>query len=179
MASLIGYYRYKLDNVGEGVTKTIQFKNGANVLATKTIKGQSFCTGQKLLKFLCKDGQYRFYPFNSYFETRDNPQLIGKTNELITSILSAQTNSKNIGYKNERTMDLVSDELNESQLLIFSDIYTSPRVYLHIGSTGDALQDWLEVEIVNSDNIVQRRKMKFGTIAVTIKLPENFTVKMV
>ncbi len=179
MPALIGYYRYKLDNVLAGQTKTIKLYNGATLLATKTVTGKEFCTNQKLIKWLCKDGQYRFYSFSNLFQTSDNPTLLGKTNELITNLLTSQTNSKNIGYKNERTIDLTSDILNENELLVFSDIYTSPRIYLYIGSTTDTAQDWVQVEVINSENIVNRLKRKFGNIQLSLKLPENFTIKMI
>lgn len=176
--SSIGYYRYELSNVGNGVTKTVTLNIGGTPTYTKTITGKEFCTGSKLIKFLDKKGQYRFLPCNKFYQTLDNPTLIGKTNELITSILSDQTNSKSIGYRNDRVLSLVSCDLNETELTFTSDIYSSPRVYLYIG-TGDDAKDWLQVTVLSSDNIVKRRKLNFGVINFSVQLPENFTIKMI
>ena len=105
--SKIGYYRYKLDNLPVGNTTISFYINGA-LAVTHSIVVKPYCTGEKLIKYLDKDGQYRFYPFNKYYEERIDAKLIGKTNEFITSILTAQSNEKNIGYKSAKTLSLIA-----------------------------------------------------------------------
>jgi len=174
--STIGYYRYK---TLASEVKEVNFTVNGILMGTKTITPVKFCSGGRILKYLDKNGQYRFYPFEKYYTINDNPKQIGKTNRLITSILDGQTNSQNIGYKNERKIelsaDVPTDELNK-----LVDIYTSPRVYLYIGDgTNDTASDWLEVDINASQNIVKRGKANSGTINITVTLPENFTIKMI
>jgi hypothetical protein len=174
--SKIGYYRFKTD-VTDGRVVTL-YKNGVEA-GTATIVQLDSCPGDRILKFLDSNGQYRFYNFNSFYGVQDNPSLIGTTNEFITSILDAQTNSKNLGYRNDRQLSLTG-EVNSDQLTILSDIYTSPRVYLYIGSNNsDQDKDWLEVTIVGGDKTVRRRKAKNGSINLTIQLPEWFTIKSI
>ena len=175
--SIIGYYRYKTIAVAERVVNfTVNFVN----VASKTIKPLTFCSGDLRLKYLDKDGQYRFQPFEKYYETRDNPELIGTTNKFITNILNDQSNKLMVGYNNSRTMDISADVPTE-QLEKLQDIYTSPRVYLYIGSNNsDTAADWLLLDEVRANvSIVRRPRANTGNIAITITLPEHFITKMI
>lgn len=173
--SEIGYYRYKTT---ADVEKVINWEvNGANI-AFKDVIPLETCTGDLIIKYLDKNGQYRFYPFNKFYRTTDEPELIGTANKFITNILSDQTNKQNIGFRNDRKIELTAD-VPTAELDKLADIYTSPRVYLYIGSgSSDIAKDWLEVNQVASNPIVRRRKRKTGRIDITITLPENFSITM-
>lgn len=177
--SEIGYYRYKLDNLPEGESTISFYVNGA-LAVTHSIVTKPFCIGSKIIKYLDKDSQYRLYPFNKYYEERINAKLIGKTNEFITSILTAQTNEKNIGYKSTKVLSLVADAVSDAELTLLSQLIDSPRVYLYIGTgTSDEAKDWILVTVVSGDNVTKRRKANFGKFSIDIELPEHYTVSMV
>lgn len=172
--SKIGYYRYKINpDVNQDVKLYINYAHAA----TKSIVVKEFCDDSKLLKFLDKNGQYRFYPFNRFYETKDKPKLLGKTSKIIETILNYQSESNIVGYKNERILSLIADSVSESEMLILSDIYTSPKVYLNIGE-GDLIKDWVQVEIKKGKKVAMR-KTKFGTIELDVILPKWFTIKMI
>lgn len=175
--SIIGYYRYKTLATAERIVNfTVNFAN----VAQKTIKPLDFCSGDLRLKYLDRNGQYRFQPFEKYYETKDQPKLIGTSNKFITNILSDQSNKLMIGYNNERSLSISADVPTE-QLEKLQDIYSSPRVYLYIGSNNsDSAKDWLLLGKVRSNNsIVRRSRANTGTISMTITLPEHFTTKMI
>ena len=177
--SEIGYYRYKLDNLPEGNTTISFYVNGA-LAVTHNIVVKPYCTGEKLIKYLDKDGQYRFYPFNKYYEERIDAKLIGKSNEFITSILTAQTSEKNIGYKSTKTLSLIATGVSADELVMLSELYYSPRVYLYIGNgSSDEAKDWLLVTVIRNDGLVKRRKANFGQFAIDVELPEHYTISMV
>ena len=175
--SKIGYYRYKT-TVVDG--KTVAFFKNSVQSGTATIKALEYCEGYKILKYLDNSaGQYKFFPFTKFFEENDRPSKIGTTNEFITNLKNAQSNSKNIGYRNKRSMSL-SAEVNSDELLVLSEIYKSPRVYLYIGDgVNDTLADWILLDDITGDTTVRRRKQKTGLVNINITLPEWFTVKMV
>lgn len=173
----LGLYRLKLNDLTDGTLFRMLVNNVVNG-ELKTVSVKPFCTNDKYIKYLDKSGQYRLFIFNRFYETKDNPKLIGKLNKLITSILDSQSSSKNIGYKNERKMTLIADEVSASELLILSDIYTSPRVLLYIGSTTDENKDWIEVTIDSRDNLVRSRKGGYSKVELEITLPENYSVTM-
>lgn len=176
--SQVGYYRYKIDNYLEGTYEINIYKNG-NVGATHTLIIKKRCSTEKLIKYLDHNGQFRFYPFNSRYETTNKPQLIGKASKFITSILTSQSSQSNIGYKNERVLSLVADNVSNDELEYLQDIWDSPRVYLYKGeNTSDELKDWLEVTVVGGDNISKRRKLENGKINIDIQLPEWYSITM-
>ena len=176
--SEIGYYRYKFSDVVEGVQYVELFINGSKK-KTCTIIGKPFCLNSKLLKYLNKDGQYLFFPFNQYWQQQDSPKLIGKTNHFVTSILDSQSSERNVGYKNERQLTLTAERVSLDELERLADIYISPRVYLYVGSgTTDNLSDWVLVSI-SGDGINHPRKANFKKVTVTITLPEYYAVTKV
>lgn len=169
----VGYYKYKTTC---DVDKVINFNDGVGSY-NQNVKIVDECSTGILLKFLDHNGHYRFYPFNQFYETKDNAELIGVTDEFITNILTAQTNSKSIGYNTKRTVLLTADNVRTDALEILSEIYSSPRVYAKIGTT-DTAQDWVEVT-VKGDGIVKRRKYNSGRVDLTMTYPEHFNIKMI
>ena len=173
--SEIGYYRLKV--LADSAKDVPIYIN--NVPFIKKIVPVPFCGEGKILKYLDHTGQYRFYSFNSYFRTYDNPNQIGNVNKLITSILTDQSNKQNIGYTNERKITLSAD-VSKDELDILQDLYVSPRVYLYIGSNNsDLSKDWLEVIAEPNEAIVRRPKGNYGRFDLTVTLPEHFTIKMI
>lgn len=177
--SEIGYYRYKLNNLPVGLNSVPLYKNGG-IEVTHIVDVRKWEDGQKLIKYLDRNGQYRYYIFNCRYETRDKPKLIGTANKTVLSILSSQSDSDNIGYKNERSISLVADNVSDEDLEYLQDIWVSPRVYLHIGETNeDTDQYWLQVTVSNSDSVAKRRRLNFGKLNLEITLPEWHAVKMI
>jgi len=174
--SSIGYYRYKtIADTEKVINWTVNYIN----VASKTVKPIDYCDGGLILKYLDRNGQYRFYPFNSYYEKRDNPKLIGKVNKFITNIKTDQSGENSIGYNNERQIFANADVTNE-ELEKLTDIYTSPRVYLYIGDgTTDIVSDWLAVEIQVQNSIVKRSRGNTGRIDITITLPTHYSITMI
>lgn len=170
----IGFYRYKKIPTAEG-TSTIVFNVGGTPTVTHTIVTKKRCDNDQLVRYLDKNGQYRFYPFNRFWEKKDQPTEIGRTSELIISLLNSQTDSKSVGYRNKRIISLVAESVTSAELDILADLWTSPRVYLYIGDgTTDGLSDWVLCRIVGGDNIVRRRKGEAGKIAIDLELPQNY-----
>jgi len=172
--SSVGYYRYKTT---ADELKIINFSKDGVLAGTKTVSPIDICEGFRILKYLDSNGQYRFYPFNKYWESKDKPTLLGKSSKIIESILNSQSSESNIGYKNDRTISLVAESVSQDQLTLLSEIYTSSRVYLYIGTTEDEAKDWLEVDI-KGDNLNRLRKRKFTKVSIDVILPEWYSIRM-
>lgn len=181
MSTITGYYRYKVPSVsasGNTVTFEITDYLGNKTYKVCNILPQSLCTGKRILKYLNRDGQYRFYAFSNYYDEMDNPKEIGRVNNMITSILNSKSAVKSVGYKSERVLNLKSDTISGTELILLRDIYTSPRVYLYIGTTTDTENDWLLVTIKANKNIRKEAKAKFSQIDIEVTLPETYTITM-
>ena len=173
--SEVGYYRYKIK---AAANQQVLFIQDSEVAGIKSVVVIDDCSRTRMLKYLDKNGQYRFYPFESFAKKFDVPRKIGSANKFLTNILNDMSDSSNIGYRNNQLL-LLNATVTATELEKLMDIYTSPRVYLYTGDfTTDLVSDYLEVEIESSDNIVDFGKQKAGLINLTIKLPTNYTVTM-
>lgn len=175
--SKVGYYRYKLDDTVEGTTTVSIFISGALALTANVIT-KKFCDGFRLVKYLDKSGKYRVYPFNANWEQKNTPTQIGTTNKFVTSILSDQSNTKNIGYKNTRKLSLTAGNVSSDELAVLEDLYYSPRVYLYVGTgTNDNPKDWVLVTITG-DGIGRMKKNNFKKVNIEITLPEHYSIRI-
>lgn len=175
--SNIGVYRYKL--VPSASQDIVFFVDGVQE-ASHRVEVKESCTGNVLIKYLDRYGQYRFVPFNRFYEINDNPEQIGKVNRVFTSLVSAQSDMQSVGYRNKRQYSLTADSITPEEMLYLSDIFSSPRIYLYIGNgASDTASDWLEVEKVSSSNLVRKRKGNSSDVTLIISLPEWYSVTLV
>lgn len=173
--SQVGYYRYKVVPSAIGNSTITLYINGS-LVSTATIVAKEFCNEFKILKYLDSSGRYRFFPFNGKWQSKDKPTLKGEVTNFVTSIKDSQTDSKNIGYKNDRTITLTAGNVSNNELEKLSDIFTSPRVYLYVGNgISDLTEDWILVT-VSGDGIGRRKNNKFGKVTIDIKLPEYYAI---
>lgn len=172
-----GFIRYKFDNLAIG-EHTISATILGNTYS-KTVRIKSFCTGDLYLKYLDKNGQYRFLGLNRFYEKKDSPKLIGSTNNTINELLTAQANKKNVGYTNERIITGFADSIESDEIDKVKEIYTSPRVYLYIGPSTDELKDWVQVTVKERSNLLKKKKGNIYSIELEITLPETYTIRMI
>ena len=168
-------YRYKITSATAG-RFPVFFKRDGVTVAAQCVNFKPFCTGGKILKFMDRTEFYRFYPFNEFWEERFSPDEIGNVEYQIDSLRSAQSGTRSLGYGVKKEMSLVAYDVTGDELLILQDLFSSMRVYLYIGTTGDAPADWLLVRVVSGNNISRRRRGANGRFDVTIELPEQYTV---
>jgi len=174
--SYIGFYRYKITpSANQNVEMYID-----NILtSTKSIEVRAYCDESKRLKFLNKDGQYRFATFNRFYETKDKPKEIGRANKIISSLLSSQSDTESIGYKNDKTISLTADDISQTELLVLKDLWTSPRVFLYVGDgVTDTEEDYIQVEVKVKNPINRISKGSFIDIKLDVILPRHYTINM-
>lgn len=173
--SNVGYYRYKVSDSLEG-TQTVQFFINGGLAKTCIINARKFCIDFRVIKYLNKNGQYRFFAFNDKWQQSDKPSLIGKTNQFVTSILNSQSDKKNNGYKNERKISLTAETVSLAELESLSDIFVSPCVYLYVGNGfNDNIEDWILVT-ATGDGISRPKSNKFKKFTLELTLPEYYAI---
>lgn len=172
-----GFYRYKITSSSIGV-KTITFKRDGVIVAAQTVEFLPFCTGSRILKFLDSNGQFRFFPFNAYWEETNKPKQIGQIENFITSVKTDQSDSRSIGFNNDKSINLVAYEVSNDQLAILQDLFTSPLVYLYSGTVNDSTADWIKVNVSSGTNVSRQRKLPNSRFEVTILLPSQYSLTL-
>lgn len=145
---------------------------------TKFVEVLPYCEGDIVLKYLDKNGMYRFYKFSRFYARNVRGELIGSVENVFTSLSSGQGFKKNIGYNAQEELTVKANAVPASHMESLQDIYTSARVYMHIGDHGDdALKDWVLVD-VEGDGLIKHKKRQFNDIELTILPPANNEITM-
>ncbi len=173
--SKVGYYRYKFVPPAPGVYTISFFKNGAKAAEHKVIVRDK-CTNDRIVKYLDKDGQYRYFNFNENWTQSLSSKKIGSNNKIITDLLKDQGDSKSIGKKSDNQLNLRAD-ITQDELDLIAPMFESPRVYLKIGNT-DSLKDWLLVDAEVNDGTTRIGKGVGRPLSVTITLPQHYSITM-
>ena len=175
--SEIGFYRYKANVSQDSEVKL--YINYA-LASTKQIVIKDWCEDNKRIKFLNRDGQYRFTSFNRFYEYADKPKQIGKVNKLITSLLDSQSDTDSVGVRNERMLYLTADDISEAELNIMKDLWTSPRVFLYVGDgITDVESDYVQVIIKAKNPVNNIPKGSYIDLRIEVKLPKHYTITMI
>jgi len=172
----IGYHRYKyIPTESEDIT----FSVGGEIIATKRVELLESCQGDRIIKFINNNGQYTFFAFNRFYSVADKPKEIGRSNNIITSLKDSQSDEFSIGYRNKRTLTLVSDAVAVERLAPLSDLWSSPRIYLYVGDgTSFQNKDYILVSLTSKRGQVKVQKENVVDISVTIVLPKHYSITM-
>jgi len=172
--STVGYYRYKFiptDNTD--VNLYINY----SLASTKKVYVKENCPEGKRLKFINRNGHYRYVYFNKFYEEQDKVKELGKSSNLITSLLSSKTDKLSLGYSANKNITLNIDDVSQDELDMLQDIFKSPRVYYYIGDgTSDEINDWILVSVTSKKTTTHIKKGGYINLSIDIELPEWYTI---
>ena len=121
---------------------------------------------------------YRFYRFTKNYERTVDTDEIGSIEHTFTSLSTGQGYQKSIGNKSVDKIKARAENVPVEDLNILKDLYTSPRVYFHLGEAGtDNLSNWVLVK-VKGDGIAKLPKRNFVNVEIEIELPANNEITM-
>jgi len=138
------------------------------VTCTHNLVVKDWCTNDILLKYMDKKGQYRFMPFNSFYTRQSKPEKIGEVNELIISLLTDKSDTRNIGYRNSDTLTLTAVNLSETEVTLLKDLYNSSDIQVYTTK-------WVRVTIAG-DNISRLAKRRTKDVTITVNLPKSYNI---
>lgn len=145
---------------------------------TKSVEVLPYCPEDLIIKYLDRNGMYRFYKFHENYQITIQAEKIGIIQTMYESIATAQGLTKNIGYNNTKELSATAYAVPDRHMNSLQDLFVSPRVYLHIGDLGlDARENWVLVDI-EGDGLVKHPKRKFNDLRVSIILPAEFNISM-
>jgi hypothetical protein len=165
-----GFYREKML-----LTQNATITRGGKAKAVEVLP---HCDGDVILKYLDRNGMYRFYKFSRFYRREIEPELIGSIENIFGSLSTAQGYKKNIGYRSQEELTVKAVAVPARHMESLKDIYTSPRVYMHIGRLGDDnASDWVLVD-VEGDGMIKHNRRQFNDIELTILPPANNEITM-
>lgn len=165
-----GFYREKML-----LTQNTTITRGGKAKAVEVLP---YCDGDVILKYLDRNGMYRFYKFSRFYRREIEPELIGSIEHFFGSLSTAQGYKKNIGYRSQDELTVKAVAVPARHMESLKDIYTSPRVYMHVGRLGsDDASDWVLVD-VEGDGMIKHNRRQFNDIELTILPPANNEITM-
>lgn len=165
-----GFYREKML-----LTQNTTITRGGKAKAVEVLP---YCDGDVILKYLDRNGMYRFYKFSRFYRREIEPELIGSIENVFGSLSTAQGYKKNIGYRSQDELTVKAVAVPARHMEALKDIYTSPRVYMHIGRLGDDnASDWVLVD-VEGDGMIKHNRRQFNDLELTILPPANNEITM-
>jgi len=165
-----GFYREKML-----LTQNTTITRGGKAKAVEVLP---HCDGDVILKYIDRNGMYRFYKFSRFYRREIEPELIGSIENIFGNLSTAQGYKKNIGYRSQDELTVKAVAVPAHHMESLKDIYTSPRVYMHIGALGDDnASDWLLVD-VEGDGMIKHNRRQFNDIELTILPPANNEITM-
>lgn len=144
----------------------------------KAVEVLPHCDGDVILKYIDRNGMYRFYKFSRFYRREIKPELIGSIENVFGSLASGQGYKKNIGYRSQEELTVKAVAVPAHHMEALKDIYTSPRIYMHVGALGsDDASDWVLVD-VEGDGMIKHNRRQFNDIELTILPPANNEITM-
>lgn len=163
----VGFVRRAITPITAGITEeNILIEDNAY---KHTFKVRPWCDNDIKLKYLDRNGQYRFVFCNQYYSISETPKSLGDIDNIIKSIADDKGDKTKIGYSNNQTYTLKASQLNIQERELLGDLYNSPEVYLMLENKEVLVE-------VQGDNIRKLSKNKFGDVSITVKLPKSYNI---
>jgi hypothetical protein len=162
-----GFIRKAIEPTETGLQEESIIIDG--VTYTHNVYVREFCDNSIYLRYIDRDGQYRFMPFNQYHKRSSNPELIGEVDNLVLSLKDDTGDKKQIGYKNSDTLTVQAINLTSDELALMKDLYNSFDVQINVNNK------WVKVK-VRGDNVSKKFKGKFTDVTIDLILPQSYNV---
>lgn len=134
-----------------------------------TVKAVAKCTNDIKLRYIDRNGQYRFMLMSSFYKAEIRPESIGDIDLYVVSLKDSASNTQRIGYKNKDTLTMRSHLLDADEITLLKDLYNSNDVTIYLNSK------WVSVTI-KGDNIYRYQKKDALDIILTVELPQSYNL---
>ncbi len=145
------------------------------VLFELTIKKEIPSCNGTYIKWINRYGGWNYWLFkkgNSNLSTKG----LGEINNDFSNLEDTTSQTENIGVNSLKSI-FVKDDLNEQEMLLMSDLFESPKVYLFTGMKNDVdtYNSWIAVNIKEKSNKIIDGKQNFINVNIEIELPARTT----
>jgi hypothetical protein len=154
-----GNTHYQVDNITAQVVSETQ---------SHYIIVEPSCVDDICLKWLAKDGFYKFGTFSKYVTKSESTKDGLKVPTYFTALSDTLSNERITTKELQKSLRLGKQQVSNLALDYYSDLGSSPKVYLD--TTG--LGDWIEVFV--NWNPSYGTKKKYRTIFIDVNLPKSY-----
>jgi hypothetical protein len=133
------------------------------------------CSGKHYIKWINRFGGWNYWLFDRGKKTL-TPKALGEINNDFNNIEDTLSPTLNIGVSSKKST-IVNDDVHERDMLLLSDLFESPKIYLFTGepNTVSNFNNWLEVGIKEKSTKIQDPKYNYINVEVEIELPARTT----
>ena len=140
------------------------------ILQTHYIYVEASCIDDIHIKWLAKDGYYKFGTF-SKFQNSYNKIKQGQTIPTYFTQLSETKSRETVLTKElQKGLELSKNRVDSNKLDYYLDLASSPKVYMNIGDV--VTDNWIEVQVQWSPSY--SFKTNFHNIKVKFNLPKSY-----
>jgi hypothetical protein len=144
---------------------------------------KKFCENSIKIKYIDRNGEYRYHVGESKFKKRTNQKQIGSISRLVTSLKNDLGDEINVGFRNFNTIVVKLNDLRNDrshtmidttvvtldEIALLQDFYNSPDVQIYISNK------WISV-IVSGDRAINKSKGNSISPTVTLELPKSYNI---
>jgi hypothetical protein len=164
------YYRLKLQPTTVGVSQIPIYINGS-LACTHTIDIRCKNNNDLILKYLDKNGQYRFLKVFSKYRKNLNTSELGKTQNYITDLATDST-FRVVGVISAASLDGSTDWVDVNNNERYSDLLVSPMVYMYTNN------NWVTVAVKAANEYAKVNDNQFISYDIAITLPNQNTTTL-
>ncbi len=169
----VGFYKIPITGNNESGVYKVNIRDtniSGAIMQTHYIIVEKTCIDDIQIKWLAKDGFYKFGTFNKYTNNNRKTKDGLEVPTYFTAFSDTLTRNSLITKTQQKGITLNKAQVATDTLEYYLDLACSPKVYLNIGTI--AVANWVEVKVnwqpsYNANN-------NFHKISVNIQLPESY-----
>lgn len=151
---------------------------GDNSYKLKLIKTDN-CGDGVYIKWLNNLGGWSYWLFDKNHQRNLRSNSLGTINNDFNNLDQTTSPQLSLGKESNEVVRVLTDNVNQEDNNLLKTIFESPKVYLFTGTpfSKNTYQDWLEVEVTNTDVITKQWKRDLNNYEIVFGLPNKNNMK--
>jgi hypothetical protein len=132
------------------------------------------------LKWLNQYGEYNYWLFNNQNKVDKRIRNLGEINNDFFNKENTISQSQQLGKQSFDSFTVKADYLKSDDMDLLKGILTSSKVYLFTGTqfTRNSFNDWLEINIVNTNATTKNAREPNNELTVTFEMPNEYNITL-
>ena len=125
-------------------------------------------------------GDWSYWLFSNVYQRDLRVRSLGAINNDFNNLAQTTSPKLSLGKESFSQIRCTSDTVEQQESYKIATIFESPKVYLFTGTpfSKNTFQDWIEIEVSNSDITTKQMKGVVNSYDLTLELPSKNTMKL-